>query len=154
MRVWHSGGFKMDEKEIRKYAGLMHELDLTGIEVDSSGTVIRIERAAGGTGRSRRISAVNDEEPDELKETAIQPEGAEVKSPLVGVFYTSPSENEEPFVHIGKKVKKGDVLCVIESMKLMNEILSEYDGVVTEICAENGQVVDFGHLLFRIREEQ
>lgn len=143
----------MDEKEIRKYAGLMHELDLTGIEVDSSGTVIRIERAAGGTGRSRRIPTVKTGEQDESK-AAFKAEGTEVKSPLVGIFYTAPSEDGEPFVHVGKKVKKGDVLCVIESMKLMNEILSEYDGVITEICAENRQVVDFGHLLFRIREEK
>lgn len=143
----------MDEKEIRKYAGLMHELDLTGIEVDSSGTVIRIERAAGGTVR-RRISPVNEGEQYDSMVSAAEVEGTKVKSPLVGIFYTAPSEGEEPFVHVGKRVKKGDVLCVIESMKLMNEILSEYDGVVTEICAENKQVVDFGHLLFRIREDR
>ena len=57
----------------------------------------------------------------------------------------------QPFVGVGDTVKKGDVLCIIEAMKLMNEIVSEYDGVVEEICAVNSQVVDFGHPLFRLR---
>jgi acetyl-CoA carboxylase biotin carboxyl carrier protein len=64
------------------------------------------------------------------------------------VFYAAPSPNDAPFVAVGDTVKKGDVLCIVEAMKLMNEITAEEDGVITEICAENGQVVEYGQPLF------
>ena len=70
---------------------------------------------------------------------------------MVGTFYLKPSPNAEPYVEIGKKVKKGDVLCIIEAMKLMNEIESEFDGVVTEILVENEENVEYGQPLFRIQ---
>ena len=75
---------------------------------------------------------------------------SDICSPMVGVFYRAPAENAAPFVQVGDCIHKGDVLCLIEAMKLMNEIVAEYDGVITEVCAENGQVVDYGHVLFRI----
>ena len=74
-----------------------------------------------------------------------------ITSPMVGVFYTSPAENAEPYVTEGKKVRKGDVLCLIEAMKLMNEITAEYDGIVEEVLERNASVVGFGTPLFRIR---
>ncbi|MCM1186321.1 MAG: acetyl-CoA carboxylase biotin carboxyl carrier protein [Lachnoclostridium sp.] len=74
--------------------------------------------------------------------------GTLVKSPLVGRFYAAPSEDAEPFVKVGDTVKKGQVLAIVEAMKLMNEIESEYDGVVAEILAENGQGVEYGQPLF------
>ncbi|MBR6701095.1 MAG: acetyl-CoA carboxylase, biotin carboxyl carrier protein [Firmicutes bacterium] len=140
----------MDEKDIRKYASLMHELDLTGLEVDGSGSVIRIERASGGR---KNVSIGIPAEKEAEAEAPVSSDDTEVRSPLIGVFYTAPSEEAEPFVKVGQNVKKGDVLCVIESMKLMNEILSEYEGVITEICADNKAVVDYGHPLFKIREK-
>lgn len=78
-------------------------------------------------------------------------EGREVKSPLVGTFYAAPSEDAEPFVQVGDQVKKGQVLAIVEAMKLMNEIESEFDGTVEEILAENGQPVEYGQPLFRIK---
>lgn len=78
-------------------------------------------------------------------------EGKVVKSPLVGTFYTAPSEDAQPFVDVGDSVKKGQVLAIVEAMKLMNEIESEYDGVVEEVLAENGQAVEYGQPLFRVR---
>ena len=74
-----------------------------------------------------------------------------VTCPLVGIFYAAPEEGAEPFVKVGDTVKKGQTLAIVEAMKLMNEIESEYDGVVTEVLAENGQAVEFGQELFRIR---
>jgi len=74
----------------------------------------------------------------------------EVKSPMVGVFYSSPSPDAEMFVSIGSKIKKGDVLCIIEAMKLMNEITAEQDGEVVDICVNNGDIVEFGQVLFKI----
>ena len=79
---------------------------------------------------------------------AVQKKGSAVSCPLVGVFYAAPSPNDAPFVAVGDTVKKGDVLCIVEAMKLMNEITAEEDGVITEICAENGQVVEYGQPLF------
>ena len=74
-----------------------------------------------------------------------------VTCPLVGIFYAAPEEGAEPFVKDGDTVKKGQTLAIVEAMKLMNEIESEVDGVVTEVLAENGQAVEFGQELFRIR---
>ncbi|MCR4627845.1 MAG: acetyl-CoA carboxylase, biotin carboxyl carrier protein, partial [Treponema sp.] len=73
-----------------------------------------------------------------------------VSSPLVGVFYAAPAENAEPFVSVGDAVKKGDTLCIIEAMKLMNEVRAEQDGVISKICVTNGQIVEYGTELFRI----
>lgn len=73
-----------------------------------------------------------------------------MRSPLVGVFYAAPAENAEAFVSVGDRVKKGQVLCIIEAMKLMNEITAEADGVIKEICVTNGQVVEYGTELFHI----
>lgn len=77
-------------------------------------------------------------------------DGTWIKSPLVGTFYSAPAEDAEPYVHVGDTVKKGQVLGIIETMKLMNEIESDRDGVITEIVIENEQVVEFGQLLFRV----
>jgi acetyl-CoA carboxylase biotin carboxyl carrier protein len=76
-----------------------------------------------------------------------------VKSPIVGTFYRAPAPGAKPFVEVGSRVKKGDVLCIIEAMKIMNEIKSDVDGVVEEILVENGQPVEYGQPLFKIRLE-
>lgn len=78
------------------------------------------------------------------------PSGKLVKSPLVGRFYAAPSEDAEPFVKVGDRVQKGQTLAIVEAMKLMNEIESEYDGIVTEILVENEQSVEYGQPLFSI----
>ena len=74
-----------------------------------------------------------------------------VKSPLVGTFYAAPSEDAEPFIKVGDTVKKGQTLAIVEAMKLMNEIESEFDGVVTEILVENEENVEYGQPLFKIQ---
>lgn len=74
----------------------------------------------------------------------------EVKSPMVGVFYSAPSPEADSFVRIGNTVKKGDVLCILEAMKSMNEIQAERDGKIIDICANNGDVVEFGQVLFKL----
>lgn len=142
----------MDEKDIRKYARLMQEMGLTGLEIRQGGSEIRLERAApaaaGGSVPSREAPGEAASGADESAPGGL----IEITSPMVGVFYSAPAENAQPFVSVGDTVKKGDVLCIIEAMKLMNEIVSEYDGVVEEICAVNSQVVDFGHPLFLVRK--
>ena len=73
-----------------------------------------------------------------------------VKSPMIGVFYTAASPTAAPFVTVGSKVKKGDVICIIEAMKLMNEIVAEHDGTIVEVCAKNGDLIEFEQELFKI----
>ncbi|MHB1484585.1 MAG: acetyl-CoA carboxylase biotin carboxyl carrier protein [Saccharofermentanales bacterium] len=75
----------------------------------------------------------------------------EIRSPMLGVFYSSPAPDEQPFVKVGDRVKKGDVLCIIEAMKLMNEILAEKEGEIAEINVENGQIVEFSQVLFKLK---
>jgi len=93
------------------------------------------------------VSSVTEEEPISSELT-----GTPVCSPLVGTFYSAPSEKEPPFVKVGDTVKKGQVLGIIEAMKLMNEIESEQDGVITAVLVENGQMVEYGQKLFLIQE--
>lgn len=78
-------------------------------------------------------------------------DGDPVASPMVGVFYAAPSPDKEPYVTVGSNVSKGDVLCLIEAMKLMNEVTAEKSGTITAVCAENGQVVEYGQKLFMIK---
>ena len=141
----------MNEEIIRKYAGLMKELELTGLEISANDTKIRLERGVQG--------AVIAEAPASLQAAAAAPEQStakagfeEVLSPMVGVFYEAPAENADPFVKKGDKVKKGDTLCIIEAMKLMNEVTAEQDGTIQEICVKNGDTVEFGTVLFLIGE--
>lgn len=138
----------MNETNIRKYAQLMQELDLTGLEITEGDQVVRLERAA---------SVVQTPQPAIYPVVSPTPSaGADsndisVKSPIVGVFYAAPAENAAPYVSVGDRVKKGQTLCIVEAMKLMNEITAEEDGVIAEICVTNGQVVEFGTELFRMK---
>lgn len=88
---------------------------------------------------------------NEAQENNNQAEGKIVTSPMVGTFYLKPSPNAKPYVEIGKQVKKGDVLCIIEAMKLMNEIECEEEGTIAEILVKDGEPVEYGKPLFRIR---
>ncbi len=85
-----------------------------------------------------------------LESTVSKNNGNVMTSPMVGTFYLKPSPNAEPYVKVGQKVKKGDVLCIIEAMKLMNEIESEYDGIIEEILVKDSESVEYGKPLFRI----
>ena len=78
------------------------------------------------------------------------PKYLELKSPMVGTFYSAPETGAKPYVSIGDRIKKGQVLCIIEAMKIMNEIESEFDGVVREILADNSHPVEYGQVLFRV----
>ena len=95
----------------------------------------------------------NDTIENQIKEDKNEKKGNIIKSPMVGTFYLKPSPTAEPYIEIGKEVKKGDVLCIIEAMKLMNEIESEYTGKVTEILVKDGETVEYGTPLFRIEGE-
>lgn len=145
---------------------------LTEFKYEEGGVKISMKKAAEGTvdltavPSGRPEPAVRTEkEPavpaaeTEVKEAAPAGSSAEeeagqtVTSPLVGTFYAAPAEDSAPYVKVGDWVEKGQVLAIVEAMKLMNEIDSEYDGMVAEILAENGQPVEYGQPLFRICPE-
>lgn len=139
----------MKETNIRKYAELMKELELTGLELTEGDKVVRLERNVTVVSRGQAVDAAPAEQVITAKTDPA--DYISVKSPIVGVFYSAPAENAEPFVALGDRVENGKTLCIIEAMKLMNEIHSEVDGVISEICVQNGQVVEFGTELFRIK---
>lgn len=143
----------MNDAEIRKYANLMRELGLTGLEITENDRVVRLERAPAPAAPVRETVAVPAAPAAAPAPTApaAAAEGVEITSPMVGVFYAAPAENAEPFVKVGDRVTRGQTLCIVEAMKLMNEIMAEMDGEIVEVCAENGQVVDYGCPLFRIK---
>lgn len=139
----------MKETDIRKYAGLMKELGLTGLELTDGNGTVRLERAVPAQAE-RTVYTVPEAAPSPVQ-TAENRDYFSVKSPIVGVFYAAPAEKAESFVKAGDPVNKGQTLCIIEAMKLMNEIVAEEDGVISEVCVTNGQVVEYGTELFRIR---
>ena len=140
----------MDENSIRKYAGLMKELGLSGLEINENTGHVRLEmeKAAPVAVQTAPVQSAGGEKPAPADDGSIK-----ICSPMVGVFYSAPAEDAEPFVHVGDTVHKGDVLCIIEAMKLMNEIVAEQDGIISEICVGNNQVVDFGRVLFKLRKD-
>ncbi len=117
------------------------ESGLAGICVPSVGNA----QVAFGTGKVQEVQTDSQPIAD-----AVCQSGNIVKSPLVGTFYTAPSEEAEPFVNVGDKVKKGQTLAIVEAMKLMNDIESDYDGTVIEVFVKNGDCVEYGQPLFAI----
>lgn len=107
---------------------------------------------AGSVNMANAVTTDAQSQPAAQKEQAPEEKGGNlVKSPLVGTFYAAPSEDAEAFVKVGDTVKKGQTLAIVEAMKLMNEIESEFDGVVTEILVDNEENVEYGQPLFRIQ---
>lgn len=139
----------MKETDIRKYAELMKELGLTGLEITEENSKVRLERSVSAPSKETVYSV-----PESVGnvQTASEPKDyISVRSPIVGVFYAAPAENADPYVSIGDNVTRGQTLCIVEAMKLMNEIPAEEDGVISEVCVTNGQIVEYGTELFRIR---
>jgi acetyl-CoA carboxylase biotin carboxyl carrier protein len=157
----------MDLEQLKQILELVQAHDLTEFEIEHDGLRLKIRKdsrvattavavsnapALSVPSSAMPASAVaappgtpgTDESPDEI-------ELAVVKSPIVGTFYRSPEPETPPFVEIGSLVTKGQVLCIIEAMKLMNEIDSEYEGEIVNIYVENGQPVQYGERLFAIR---
>jgi acetyl-CoA carboxylase biotin carboxyl carrier protein len=144
---------KVDLEQLRELIRLLDEANLTEIEVEHDDDRIRVRRdpaaivaavpqsvaplAAGSTAPS--AEAANPEE-----------NGTYVTSPFVGTFYRAPSPDGDPFVDVGDEIVVGQVLCIVEAMKLMNEIEAETAGTIVEVLVENGKPVEYGDRLFRI----
>ncbi|MDD3088569.1 MAG: acetyl-CoA carboxylase biotin carboxyl carrier protein [Candidatus Omnitrophica bacterium] len=150
------GAVDMNMKKMQELIEMMNSNDLAEIEVEMEGMKIKLVKkgkAATGEVIYHQAPAVHPRESAGTVETkaAVTSSGSkEVKSPMVGTFYRSPSPEAEPYVEVGSVVKKGDVLCIVEAMKLMNEIKAEFGGKIAEIMVENAESVEFGQPLFRI----
>lgn len=148
----------MDLEKIRALASIMKEFDLSGLKIEEEDLKISLEKqqeAAFGTlpiqqTSFQQISGTNVPVGEAVSSQPEKARGIEIKTPMVGVFYGAPSPESHPFVEVGSRVKRGDILCIIEAMKLMNEITSEYDGIIVELCVENGEVVEAGQPIFRM----
>jgi len=141
----------MEIEDLKELIDLLRETDITELQLEKDGTKVRIKRE-----RMLSPMEIQLQRFSSLQEK-VTPETAEeetrlitITSPIVGTFYRAPSPEAAPFVELGSRVKKGQVLCIVEAMKLMNEIESEIDGTVIKILVENSQPVEYGEPLFLI----
>ena len=141
----------MELEDLKNLIELLKETDITELQLEKDGTKVKIKRekllssiemsALKSTSLHEKLAAETEEETQRL---------VTITSPIVGTFYRSISPEAAPFVEVGLKVNKGQVLCIVEAMKLMNEIESDVDGVVVKVLVENGQPVEYGEPLFLI----
>jgi len=151
----------MDLRKLKKLIDLVQESGIAELEITEGEEKVKIVKGGGGPaalpGHHAAPAALPAVEPMRAAPTAATPaepepaqEGQLVKAPMVGTFYRSPSPDAKPFVEVGQTVKKGDTVCIVEAMKLMNEIETDVAGVVKAILVENGQPVEYGQPLFVI----
>ena len=147
-------------KELKELIDLVKSSELTELEWERAGVRVRICRGASPAARSAHpessvtvgSNAVQGAPVDRREAEGEPPQesGVVIRSPIVGTFYRTASPGDPPYVEVGDRVRRGQILCIVEAMKLMNEIESEVDGVVAEVCVENARPVEYGEALFRI----
>ena len=166
----------MDSSNIKKYAELMQETGLTGLEIKENDTFLRLERnipaqqivlpqdltamqpqaampvQQTGEQAAARQSVQSAQSAQPAQNGAEADDDIKIVSPMVGVFHAASEEGGAPLVKVGDQISKGDTVCIIEAMKLMNELVAEEEGTLDEICVEDGQIVEYGTVLFRIRK--
>ncbi|NLI28659.1 MAG: acetyl-CoA carboxylase biotin carboxyl carrier protein [Nitrospiraceae bacterium] len=142
----------MELDEIKELMGLLKETDVTEIQIEKEGIKLKIKREKNGVQADvPQVTVVPPRnEPVAAQGEAEVPERPQhvVPAPIVGTFYRAPAPDAAPFVEVGSRIKKGQILCIIEAMKLMNEIESDAEGVITKILVENGKPVEYGQALF------
>jgi len=145
---------KLDLEVISEIIRIFKESDIAKLELSTKDFKIKLSKF-GEFQAVPTISLNNLQPTQETPKVEVKEEKNIhiVKSPIVGTFYRAPAPGAKPFVEVGSRVKKGDVLCIIEAMKIMNEVKSDVDGFVEEILVENGQPVEYGQPLFKIRLE-
>lgn len=148
---------KIDYKEIKKLIDFMEEKNLSQLELEVEGFKIKFSKNQPPVlppGSFQQQSSSGESE-NSTAQTSDQPEEKEIRhvifSPMVGTFFRSPDPSSPPFADVGERVKKNQTLCIIEAMKLMNEIESDVDGIIDEIFEENGNPIEYGQKLFAIK---
>ncbi len=149
----------MNIKELKEMINLMKEHDLVELEIEKEGERIRIKKDASGVMSREEIVHARYlptqpffETKEAAKQDVVNDRIQIVRSPMVGTFYSAPAPDQDPYVTKGQVVKEGDVLCIIEAMKLMNEIKSELNGKVVDILVTSGQPVEFDQPLFKVEK--
>lgn len=134
----------MKPDKLKEFIEFMNENDLSELEIEEEGKRIRLKKF------SQEAPAIiqSNPAPATKEEKAGKQNLIEVKSPMVGTFYRSPSPGAKPYVELGDVIKPGDVVCIVEAMKLMNEIKTETGGKIVEILVENAEPVEFGQVIF------
>jgi acetyl-CoA carboxylase biotin carboxyl carrier protein len=153
----------MNIKEIKEMISLMNENNLSELEIEQEGTKIRLKKTTSAQFEvltTQSSGAVSREFIDTKKQetvSAAQPQNLkpasnliEIKAPMVGTFYRAPSPEAPPYAEVGQTVTTGQVICIIEAMKLMNEIKSEHNGKIVEIIANNAEPVEYGQVIMKI----
>lgn len=142
----------MELDDLKELISLLKDTDITELQVEKDGTKVKIRRQMMLSSiemhpKTPLVIEKSKETEDEMQRLIT------ITSPIVGTFYRAPSPDAPPFVDAGTVVKKGQVICIIEAMKLMNEIESEVDGIIVRLLVENGQPVEYGEPLFVIEPE-
>jgi len=151
----------VDIRKVKKLIELLEESGIAEIEISEGEESVRISRYPQGNAGPAFIApaavppvaAASEPPPVPPSPVEVQPAGHEVVAPMVGTFYSSPSPGAKPFVQIGSIVSPGDTLCIIEAMKMMNQIEAEVAGRIASILPEDGSPVEFGETLFVIEEQ-
>ncbi len=141
----------MELNEIKEIIDLLKDTDVTELSLEREGIKFKIKREKFLAAATQPVQQAPSQAAAPVEETKSADHGlASITSPIVGMFYTSVSPENPPFVQVGSRVEKGQVLCIVEAMKLMNEIESDADGIIKKILPENGQPVEYGETLFLI----
>ncbi|MFC1658336.1 acetyl-CoA carboxylase biotin carboxyl carrier protein [Candidatus Omnitrophota bacterium] len=146
----------MHIKEIKEMLKLMDDNDLMELEIEKDGLRIKLKKTTQHATQPAQLvieKEVSREKPSLAQQEASKPSGArtvEIKAPMVGTFYRSPNPDSSAYTDIGQQIEPGQIICIIEAMKLMNEIKSEIKGRITEILVENAEPVEFGQPLFLV----
>ena len=142
----------MNIKDIKALAAVLTQADLTALEYSEGELHIRMERAAARPAAPQplNMSPIAAEPTLPAEEKNDFNNLCDVKAPMVGVFYAAPAPDAKPFVRVGDTVEKGQVICIIEAMKLMNDITAPVNGRIVDICAQDGAVLEFGQTIMKI----
>ena len=138
---------KIDKKIIKELSDYLDEFNLTELEYTEKDTKIKVSKNNVSISNQTSTSAKNSNTSSEAEAVSQEKSGNKITSPIIGTAYHAPEPGAKKFVEIGKKIKKGDTIMIVEAMKTMNHVPSTLDGVVKEICVADGQPVEFGQTL-------
>ena len=141
---------KIDKKIIKELSDYLDEFNLTELEYTEKDTKIKVSKNNVFVSKENNAASSNSMPSDNTKSSSNKKSGIEITSPIIGTAYHAPEPGAKKFVEVGKKIKKGDTIMIVEAMKTMNHVPSTADGIVKEICVKDGQPVEFGQTIIII----